>query len=825
MVLAEAQTHVYGSQCHSNGIRGYGNANAEIMFLGIAPGRDEVRKGTPFTGPSGQLLNSVLHSVGLERDSVYCTNLICYWKNDPTPSEQAPCRERLKAEIKGIGPKVIYLLGAIATEAFVGRVLAGKNGARGAVIWSEEYQAYLIPTYHPSGILQGLNDRHGKDSRGGEFIYDLYRDLKKWNYVREWGSGITSDPTPGGGSPLAQITYEVLNAEGSNDSISAKINAFLDLLPRNSPVAFDVETYNPSPDTIDVWGDTLLCFSISTSERAWVFPLELIERMKEPEVASQIHWPNDIQWTFHNAQFDTQIIKKNLDIWLTVHEDTMLMSYSLDERGGVHGLKTLAREYLGAGWWEQVREKGKKRLSEIPRELLYEYNAKDACYTARLAEYFKPLQEADNVRQVYENILIPAVNAVKEVQYRGFKISRKKHMQFAIEWGKLYLELEEKLQQMARDNGWEGELNLQSPIQISKFLYTYLSLPIKKMGKTVASTDMETLKELAGLHEFVDEFIRYRHVARYYDTYITGFGKRIKEDSRVHAYVKIHGARTGRWSYGDPPLQTIPQTYEKEGVEEDFQQTREMFIPSTKDHVILEVDYGKGEIWCGQALSGDPVMLEDLMSGDYHSKVASDTQGIPLQEVNKEHRFKAKKTTFGVMYAIEANSLSKQIKVSKLEAQIYIDRFYRRYPTYTKYVEWVKKQVLQLGELVSKTGRKRRFFILDSGVRALKQAVNYPIQSALGDFTVLSYIYLHNEFKARSLDAHVLVQVHDSLVFEVHKSCLDEVTTLVHDVMTKKWFSNFPRLPVEMSMGPNWGKTKGFHDCVLKGCVNEWAST
>lgn len=824
------QTQIHGLQCHSNGIRGYGNANAEIMFIGIAPGRDEVRKGTPFTGPSGQLLDSVLRSVGLERDSVYCTNLICYWKDDPTPTEQAPCRERLKAEIRSIGPKVIYLLGAIATAAFTGRALAGKNGARGAVIWSKEFNAYLIPTYHPAGILRGLDTRSGRDNKGSEFIYDFYRDLKKWKYILSWGSGIPEDTTPGGGSPLAQVEYEVLYCEDYSRALDRQyacmyINALFNSLPRDVPVALDVETYNPDPDIIDVWGDTLLSFSIATPKKAWVFPLELIELMKEPDIASQIHWPDDIRWTFHNAQFDTQIIKKNLDVWIPVHEDTMLMSYSLDERGGVHGLKPLAREYLGAGWWEQVRQKGKKQLSEIPREQLYEYNAKDACYTARLAEYFKPLQEADNVREVYENILIPAVNAVKEVQYRGFKISRKKHMQFAIEWGKLYLELEEKLQQMARESGWQGDINLQSPDQVSKFLFTYLSLPVKKMGKKNPSADMEVLKELQGMHEFIDELIRYRHVARYYDTYITGFGKRIKEDSRVHAYVKIHGARTGRWSYGDPPLQTIPQTYEKEGVEEDFQQTREMFIPSTKDYVILEVDYGKGEIWCGQALSGDPIMLEDLMSGDYHSKVASDTQGIPLQDVNKEHRFKAKKTTFGVMYAIEANSLSKQIKVSKLEAQIYIERFYRRYPTYTRYVEWVKKQVLERGELVSKTGRKRRFFILDSGIRALKQAVNYPIQSALGDFTILSYIYLHNEFKRLELDAHVLVQVHDSLVFEVHKDCLDEVIQLVHDVMTKKWFPDFPRLPVEMSMGPNWGKTKGFHDCVLKGCVNEWAST
>lgn len=830
----------YGPVCHSNGIRGYGNAHADVMFIGIAPGRDEVKKGRPFTGPSGELLNALIKSVGLERDTVYCTNLICYWKDDPSPQEQAPCRERLIKEIRAVGPRVIYLLGAIASYSFVGRPLGGKNGARGAVIWNEELQAYLIPTYHPAGILHSLNDRHGRDNKGSETVYDLYRDLKKWKYVASWGPGISTDITPGGGSPLAQIEYEVLSSDGTNEAIINRVNMLLDSISFRDAVALDVETYNPNPNVIDVWGDTLLCFTIATSSKAWVFPLELVERIKDPEVLPYINWrESELQWTFHNAQFDTQILKKNLDVWFTVAEDTMLMSYSLDERGGsletsdadskavgIHGLKKLCREYLGAGWWEEVRQKGKAKLWEIPRHLLYEYNAKDAVYTARLVHYFKPLQIEDNVRELYETILIPAVNAVKEIQYRGFRVNRKKHMQFSIEWGELYLNLEAELQEKARDYGWEGDINLQSPQQISKLLFKLMGVPVRKTTpKGEPSTDMETLKELAGTNDFVDSFIRYRHVARYYDTYITGLGHHIKEDGRVHAYVKIHGARTGRWSYGDPPLQTIPQTYEKADVEEDFQQTREMFIPSSKDYVIVESDYGKGEIWCAYAESKDPTMLEDLMSEDYHSKVAADTQGLKLEpgeQAPKEARRVAKITTFGVMYAIEKNSLSKQIKRSVLEAQIYIERFYRRYPTYTKYVDSIKNTVLKVGELVSNTGRKRRFIILDSGVRALKQAINYPIQSALGDLTEISYIELHNEFKRRNLRAYVLLQVHDSLVFEVHKDDYDEAVKLIHEVMTKVRYKNYPRLPIEISSGINWGKTKGFHDC-MTACRVCWA--
>lgn len=806
MVISERvmEELTYGPMCHPQGIKGFGNPNADIMCIGIAPGRDEVRKGRPFTGPSGELLDALLGSVGIERDSIYTTNLVCIHNDRPDQKQIESCQKRLIEEIISISPKVIVLLGALATEVFIGKPLSGVNGSKGAVVWSNRFNCYMVPTFHPAAILRTLNNREASE-KDRDMVYDVYRHLKNVTQVVHWPDGFKDRHSDELISPYADMDYCVI------DSRQGLID-LLQELPRNEPVAIDVETYNPNVDQLDVWGDQLLSFSIATVEWAWVIPLEVIGQIK----SNPIEWP-ELQWTMHNAQFDTQILYKNLGVWFTVHEDTMLQSYSLDERGGVHGLKPLAREYLGAGWWEQTRKKGKKRLDEIPREQLYLYNAKDAIYTARLCRLFRDRQVADNVRHVYEYILIPAVNAVKEIAYRGVRISKKKHLQFSIEWGQMYIDLEERLKEMAYEAGWPTrDIGLNSPADMSKFLYNILSLPApKKIGKTGnPSTAMEFLKELKGQHEFVDEFIRYRHMARYYDTYITGLGNHIKTDSRLHPYVKIHGARTGRWSYGDPPMQTIPQTYEKEGVEADFQQTREMIIPNEKDFVFIESDFGKGEIWCAQAQSGDPQMLEDLLSSDYHATIAADVKRKPFEEVTKDERREAKTVTFGVMYYEEAYSLGRNIKRTTLEAQLYIDRFFQRNNVYKKYFDSIIEKVRQTGELVSVTGRKRRFIILDAGIREMKQAVNYPIQSALGDMTEIALIEIHNEFKKRKLQAYVLLQVHDSLLIECHKDILSEVMQIIHDVMTKVFFTGFPRLPIEMGSGKNWGKIKSLHDCM-----------
>jgi uracil-DNA glycosylase family 4 len=348
-------TVVRGPACHHKGVLGYGNINGGVVFIGISPARHEVTKSRrPLTGPSGEMLNACLTALDLSRSDYYCTNLVCTWMDEPDESSILSCRARLEHELRVIKPKLIVLLGTIVTEYFTGRKF-GK--VRGAVQWNTDYDCYVMGTYHPSAIIRSMGDYgSSKDDKASKMIYDFIRDLKKIPDVVKWEVG----------APEAQIRYRVVN------SIEQAQNV-LDNLPRDIPVAIDVETtYGKDDEEVEVFSTDLLCVGVGTDTFAWIFtPSALYTKDGMPALT----WP-DLCWTMHNSIFDSQVMKLKLDAWLTIREDTMLQSYSLDERSGVHRLKPLTREYLGAGFYEDDRFYGKLKLYEVSKDLLYEYNAK-----------------------------------------------------------------------------------------------------------------------------------------------------------------------------------------------------------------------------------------------------------------------------------------------------------------------------------------------------------------------------------------------------------------------------------------------------------------
>lgn len=792
---------VIGPNCHDPGCRGYGVIEDGICFIGIAPGRDEVRSGRPLTGPSGQLLNAVMEAMGLERNKTYCTNLICWWKDDPSKEEAERCAHRLDQELKLIKPKLIVLLGSIVAEIFTKRKF-GK--VRGAVQWNETYNCYVMATYHPAGILRSMGDYgSGKDDKASIMIYDFVRDLRKIPQVLKWNVS----------APEAKIDYEVVD----NAARAQAILFGLTNLPTNEPVALDVETtYNKDDEEVEIFENDLLCVGVGTAKHSWVFtPEALYTKDNKPALV----WP-DLCWTMHNASFDTQVMKRKLDVWINVKEDTMLQSYSLDERQGVHRLKTLAREYLAAGFYEDDRFYGKMRLDEIPRPMLYEYNARDVAYTARLCKKFRIWQEEENVRGIYDRILIPAVNMYKELSFYGVNIDKDLHKQLAIDWIRKKMNMEIELQQMVEEEGWDGVLNFNSGDQLGTFLFRVLSLPIiKRTPNGKPSVDKEVLEKLRDQHPFVHKIVEYRKLVKMISSYVVNLHRTLKDDGRAHPKVKLHASQTGRPSFTDPALQTFPVPFTNEEEFQEYTRMRELIIATqtTDDdndpYVLIEADYGKAEIWMAYAYSGDPQMYADLTSGDYHTNTGVDVLEKPFDEVTKQDRVDMKRVTFGIMYYIEANSLGKAIKKSSELAQRYINRWMGRNHVYRKWFFKTIETIMETGELVTKSGRKRRVILLGdtNASRIAKQAVNFPIQSTSNDVVLDAAIELHPKLK--KLGGHLLFTVHDSILGEIRQSKVEEAVALFHEVMTKVRFEGVPPIPVEIKIGKSWGTTKEVHDC------------
>jgi uracil-DNA glycosylase family 4 len=394
-------TMVQGPLCCDYGIRGYGNPSSGVVVVGIGPGRDEAeRTKRPFTGTSGRLLDALLKHAGWSRDKIYATNTICWFNNAPSPIEIEECRPRFVKELRDLSPKLIIAAGAIASEALLGT--KRRPGQRGAVLWSDYWNAYVLDTHHPSFALQ---------SQSMNAVQDIIRDLSKIPLVLEW-------------PPRAEHTkvrYSLVNSLEEAQQV-------LDSLPTSGEsVALDIETSNPDDENIDAYSDQLLCFSVSywsslgEFERNFVFPTHIFPlcvrdgtHVRSWDTSGRCHscdlprealrFPWNVQWLFQYGQADIPALHIYLGNGPTLHDDTMLMSVCVDERPrtegqkgttGQHGLKPNAREWLGAGWYnDPVKPFYKGKLNQVPPDDIYAYNAKDAAYTRRLPAVFLPRMHA-----------------------------------------------------------------------------------------------------------------------------------------------------------------------------------------------------------------------------------------------------------------------------------------------------------------------------------------------------------------------------------------------------------------------------------------------
>lgn len=746
---------IYGPKCHEHGIQGFGNSLAKVIFVGIAPGTEEIKAKRPLVGPSGQLLDAILTGIKVNRDSVYCTNLVCWYENSPTSKEIEGCFPRLLQEIGIIKPKLIVALGKI-----VEGILCLPNQGRGEILWHPDLECYVMSTIHPAAIL-----------RGNTFlIHNLIRDITKIK--------LANTLKPNGKE--SEVTFMMANSHSHAQTILDSYKEF------NRPLAIDIETDNPSYENVDYIEDRLLSLSISDGICTYVIPAEL---------AQGLVWPSGVQYTFHNGMFDAQGIYRYLGALLPIVEDTMLMSYTLDERSGFHGLKPLSKEYLASGAYEpSTKAKRKNNFSEIPKAELYEYNAKDAAYTARLASIFIPMQQEDNVTDVYRNLLIPAANAFVPVLHRGVYVDKKRLRDLFMEWAPKLVAQEESLKEVATKYG-RPNINFNSPQQVSDLLYNCMKLP------GGPSTDAKTLEPLRKTNKFVDSMLEYRRLEHLITNYLIGMQDRIKRDGRLHPNVLLHGTVTGRLSYRDPALQTIPKA-DKLG--DDYGRIRQIFSATSDEYILVEADYRQAEMWYAYYHSKDSALLDALQT-DVHRSTAAFVNKVAPNEVTPLQRAKAKITNFGIIYGATPGTLASQYKDFTIEeAAVYHRAFFEKYYTYGMWFNRTKEQALHDGELTSLTGRKRRFRIA-SGPEAnhiLNQAVNFPIQAAASDTTLKSFIELQSLLA--EYDSYILILVHDSILFEVNKKYLDKVVPLIERVMTKTHIPGCGPIPVEIKTGPNW---------------------
>lgn len=800
----DSDTHVRGPECHEIGIQGYGAVDAKVMLIGISPGREEGRTGLPMSGTSGRLMNSTLEACGWHRDKCYATNIVCYETGTPTFQQKMECWPRLVDEVAQFKPELCVLLGNPVTEVFIPDHTPGQ--ARGAFLWYEPWQTYLLPTYHPAALLYA----------NSEFVArDIVRDFSK---IADF-LGHKPDPT---------VNFTTVHTLDDAQHV-------LDGLPDNTPISIDLETPLKENDPTANIDDPVKCFAISYISADTGIEHNYWFTGEASNVAT-LRWPTQKQWGGQNfAIFDSIALYQHAGVLLPITWDTIYLSYCRDERGGSHALKPNAREYELAGFYDDYPDeklikmpKGVKRDSKAGHAYLWnqklandawtsQYNTKDAAYANRLRIRHEPKVREDGMWPVYEQLL-QAANVYRQMQLHGVYVNPLHFYTLMKEWVPQLDVKEKALQAEIGKLGGDPNINVGSDDQIAHFLFNVLKLPASKMGKKRPSVDAEVLEALEDAHPFISDLLDLGHMEKAVNTYLVGTHEHIKAGNLVHPAPKLYGVVSNRLAYNNPAINTTPKVYNENPY---LQRLRWLYTARDEDHVLIELDYRQAEVFMAWQYSQDPAMWADLQSGDFHRQSATSIWDIDASQVSREQRSDAKRITFGQLFLIGADKFARQTNREKrrdakrtgqpftnpmtpLAASRLIGKWNARYVEYGKYVDRMMDMARNEGELVSMDGRKRRYpIVLDDSIR--NQVANWAIQTTAHACLMSSIIEMFPVLTSK-YDAWPLIDIHDAVLIEAHKSNWQDVAREAAAIMSKSRYPGVIALPVEVKVGYAWSE-------------------
>ena len=608
----------------------------------------------------------------------------------------------------------------------------------------------------------------------------------------------------------ASANFPVITQENYEAIVTPESLArWVELLKKAPVFAFDTETDSLNNIDARLIG---MSFAIEPGKAAYI-PLRH-EYLDAPDqlpvddvlaVLKPILEDKNILKIGQNLKFDRGIMENEGVELNGIHFDTMLESYVLNSVSNRHDMDTLADKHLNhkTTTFEEIAGKGKGQLTfnQIEVEQATLYAAEDADITLLLHQALYPQIEAiEPLKHVYCDIEIPLVPVLSRMERKGVLIDAQVLATQSQEITQRLAEIEKETFALAGQ-----EFNLSSPKQLQEILFDKLQLPvIKKTPKGAPSTNEEVLEELAHSHELPRLILEHRGLAKLKSTYTDKLPLMVNSKTkRVHTSYHQAVTATGRLSSRDPNLQNIPVR------NEEGRRIRQAFI-AREGFKIVAADYSQIELRIMAHLSQDKGLLDAFAQGkDIHRATASEVFGIPLDEVTSEQRRSAKAINFGLIYGMSAFGLSQQIGVERREAQRYMDLYFERYPGVLDYMERTRKQASEQGYVETLDGRRLYLPEINSknAIRrkaSEREAINAPMQGTAADIIKKAMItvdsWICNECPD---DVHMIMQVHDELVFEVRESYLEKANAMIHQLMEGSMELAIP-LKVEVGVGNNW---------------------
>ena len=787
---------------HTNLMKGVGVKNPDILFLSDAPDKADDDSGIPFSGGANLWLKkNVLTPLNISKKDSYFTYAVkcrptkkpknANYRIQSTPDRRAvlQCREHVEKEIKAVKPKVIVVLGNAALCSIIyGDKITGITKWQGKYVWNKEFNCWTVFTYNPFLVMIDF-------SKGSSFKFNrLIDDIKLAQELA------VKDPPK---YKLPEKEYITSERRAIEYIKSAKID---------TKIALDLET-----DLFDPRNEILgmsLCYK---DERKNLHPAYIDWKVIEESESvskhlSSILLSKKITKLGHNISFDRKFLHfHDFDIDGKVL-DTMNMSHLLDENFSV-GLKERTWIDLGFGGYEIPLDKYKfehkftKNTSykKIPNEIMAPYASTDALATYMLYEKYVPRLQQEKLYPVFEKITSPVLDVMTEASITGIyaDMDQARRLDKRMEVAKK--KLEKKIYSIVGK-----QFNFMSTSQLSYLLFNQLHAPT--FGKTKSGNlkcDKNVLTELAKKstkykYSILSQYLlKYKYLHKMQSTYIGQLNDNIWDDGRIHSNYNS-GTVTGRTSNSKPCTHNIPQD----------RLIRSIYCASP-GNLLIEADIKAAEMRAVAILSKDPILLNIVNSGlDIHKQTAREIFKIAKdKEPTDKQRNIAKKINFGLIYGITAQGLARRLGISVEEAQSYIDMYFERFQGVANWLNNTVDFAKKYGYVRSAFMRKRRLPEIKSDqkfvmYRAMRQAMNSPVQSVAADWTYIAMSRVRKEFKKQNIRSKIIHTVHDCVLVDAIPQEVKQIKKILNWAFSTQIKALPIKMVVDIEVGHRWGEKK-----------------
>ncbi|MFB6291570.1 MAG: DNA polymerase I [Candidatus Bipolaricaulia bacterium] len=616
-------------------------------------------------------------------------------------------------------------------------------------------------------------------------VQELFKDLELASFLEDLGA------------ETSEITWNLINTEDGLGSLIAEVES-------QAEFAFDIETDDLDPIEASPVGVSIAL----NDESGYYVPInhtdvETLPKSKILERLKPLFEDPELGKIGQNLKFDGLVLKRAGIELAGITFDSMIASYLLKPTKRQHNLREIVQTYLGREkeeFGDLFAREEEKDFRNLEMDRAGPYAVSDSTIIWTLKDQLEKKLKERNQTDLFRDLELPLISVLRDMEYHGIKIDRTK-----------LSEGEETLQSrmdaiQAEINDLAGEeLNPNSPKQVREVLFGKLDLPVIERTKTGPSTNAKVLEELSDEHPLPEKIIEFRELSKLLNTYVEKLPETINpRTGRIHTSFNQTATATGRLSSSDPNLQNIPK-----GSQLGSELRKAFVAPEGKK--LIGADYSQVELRILAHLSEDEELLETFERGeDLHTKTAAEIFGVEKAEVDGKMRDRAKRVNFGIVYGITEYGLSRDLGISKEEAEKYIERFFDLYPRTKEFIDHLihlaeKKHYAStifnrrryLPNINSKNWQRRNY--------DRRNAINTPIQGSAADLMKAAMLDVKEAINEGALSGKLLLQIHDELILESPGSRVEEVKSVLKNTMENSLKLRIP-LKVDVVSGNNWGE-------------------